>query len=77
MKRAYGLDVLACPRCSARMELLALIEDEATAKQILTHLGLSTRAPPRGRRRRSSEGSKAGVEPVEDFDGFDPPSAVE
>ena len=31
------------------MELIAAIQQEATARRILLHRGLPTRAPPRGR----------------------------
>ena len=47
MARTWGLDVLDCPRCHGRMELIACIEDPLVAHKILTHLGLPTRAPPR------------------------------
>jgi hypothetical protein len=55
---------------------VALIEDEATAKHILAHLGLDT-APPRGGTWRSSDSANDGVDPVEDLDGLDPPTAFE
>ena len=50
----YSMDVLACPRCGARMVLLSTIADPAVIRRILTHLGLSLddgdpspgRAPP-------------------------------
>ena len=48
MRRTWGIEVLACPRCDARMELIAVIEDQAIATKILRHLGLPTRPPPRG-----------------------------
>ncbi len=31
------------------MELVAVVDNEAVAQKILAHLGLATRAPPRGR----------------------------
>ncbi len=40
MRRAFDIDVLACPRCGNRMRLLATIEDPQIVEQILTHLGL-------------------------------------
>ena len=51
MRRSLGLDVLACPRCSGRLTLIALIEDPAVIVRVLGHLGLPTdipeaRAPP-------------------------------
>ena len=55
MQRAFGVDVLACPRCGGRLRLVALIEHAAVIQRILRHLGLPTdvpeprpaRAPPR------------------------------
>ena len=40
MRRAFALDVMACPRCGGRMVLLATIEEAAVITRILTHLGL-------------------------------------
>jgi len=45
MRRAFSLDVLACPRCGERMRLIATIEDPAVVRKILNHLGLSTEVP--------------------------------
>ena len=45
MRRAFSLDVLACPRCGQRMRLVATIEDPAVVKKILNRLGLSTEVP--------------------------------
>ena len=47
MRRSFGIDVLQCPTCSGRMELIATIEDPDVAAKILKHLGLPARAPPR------------------------------
>ena len=47
LRRTWDLEVLACPRCGERMELIATIEDERTARKILEHLGLPARPPPR------------------------------
>jgi hypothetical protein len=55
MRRTFGLDVLACPRCGGRLRLVALIEEASVVQRILRHLGLPTdvpearpaRAPPR------------------------------
>jgi uncharacterized protein YbaR (Trm112 family) len=55
MRRTFGLDVLACPRCAGRLRLVALIEQAAVVQRILRHLGLPAevpeprpaRAPPR------------------------------
>lgn len=45
MRRAFGLDVLACPRCGGRMRLIATIEDPLVIRRILSHLGLATEVP--------------------------------
>jgi hypothetical protein len=55
MRRTFGTDVLACPRCGGRSRLLAVIEHARIVERILRHLGLPTnrpeprpaRAPPR------------------------------
>ena len=39
MRRTFGFDVLACPRCGGRLWLIALIEDAAVIGRILRHLG--------------------------------------
>jgi hypothetical protein len=47
MRRAFHLDVLRCPRCAGRMQLIATIEDPAIIQRILAHLGLpGTREGP-------------------------------
>jgi Putative transposase len=40
MRRAFDLDVLRCPRCAGRMQLIATIDDPAMIQRILAHLGL-------------------------------------
>lgn len=49
MRRTFGVDVLACPRCGGRLRLVALIEQAAVINRVLRHLGLPTTmpAPPR------------------------------
>jgi hypothetical protein len=39
MRRAFGIDVLACPRCGGRLRLIATLEDPAVVATILAHLG--------------------------------------
>jgi len=45
MQRSFGFDVLACPRCGDRLELIALIEDPSVIRRILRHLGLPIEVP--------------------------------
>ena len=40
MRRAFDLEVLRCPRCAGRMELIATIDDPAVIHRILAHLAL-------------------------------------
>ena len=50
MRRAFSLDVLACPACRGRLRLIALIFDPHTIRAILDSAAVSTtqgdRAPP-------------------------------
>ena len=40
MRRAFDLDVLRCPRCAGRLELIATIDDPAVIHRILAYLAL-------------------------------------
>jgi hypothetical protein len=39
-RRAFGLDVLACPRCGARLRVVATIEDPVVVRRVLASLGV-------------------------------------
>ncbi len=45
MQRAFGFDVLACPRCGHAMRLIALVEQAEVIRRILRHLGEPTEVP--------------------------------
>jgi len=45
MRRAFGFDLLTCPRCGGKMALLACILDRPAIARILGHLGLPTEPP--------------------------------
>lgn len=45
MRRSFGFDVLACPRCPGRLRLIAMIQCPAIVRRILDHLGLPTDVP--------------------------------
>ncbi len=53
MRRAFEIDVLACPRCGGRLRLIATVDDPAIIQRILAHLACSRSgdspgpAPPR------------------------------
>jgi hypothetical protein len=52
LKRTFGLDVLCCPGCGARMRLLAMVTEPKSITRYLRSLGEPTdapaRSPPRG-----------------------------
>ena len=43
--KVYEIDPLECPRCKGPMRVIALIDDAAVIRKILSHLGLWARAP--------------------------------
>ena len=45
MRRTFGFDVLACPRCHGRLRLIALIDHTPVIQQILRHLRLPSEVP--------------------------------
>jgi len=45
MRRAFEVDVLACPRCGGRLRLVALLEAGAVTARILRHLRLPSDVP--------------------------------
>jgi hypothetical protein len=47
MQRAFGIDVLACPRCAGRLRLVATVEDPQAIRAILESLGVAAEAPRR------------------------------
>jgi Uma2 family endonuclease len=47
LRRTFGIDVETCPRCGARMRLLALITEPAEVARSLRHQDDPTEPPPR------------------------------
>jgi hypothetical protein len=45
MRRTFGFDVLACPRCGGRLRWIAVIDHTPVIEKILGHLGLPTDVP--------------------------------
>ncbi len=41
MRRAFGIDVLACPNCGGRLRLITTLHDPAAIRKILAHPALS------------------------------------
>lgn len=46
LRKVFALDVLACPGCTGRMQLIAFIAEATVARRILDHLGLDSTGPP-------------------------------
>lgn len=41
IQKIYEVDPLTCPKCSGKMKVISVIEDQVVIKKILKHLGLS------------------------------------
>ena len=52
MRRTWGLDVLACPKCHRRLRGMATLTDPDVLGAILEHLKLALKPPPRAAARR-------------------------
>ena len=76
MRRRFGVDVLDGPRCHARMALSAATSGPAVAHRILSHLGLPTRAPPRGPPWRAQR-DLTPERRAHQYDGVDPPAFID
>jgi hypothetical protein len=55
LRKVFAIDVLECPRCGGRLELIAIISEPGVAKRILDHLGLASQAPPLARARAADD----------------------
>jgi hypothetical protein len=51
LRRTFGFDALRCPKCAARMRVLATLSDPSVVKKILSHLGLRSEPLSRARAR--------------------------
>jgi hypothetical protein len=67
MRRAFDLDVLACPRCGGRLRLLATVEEPGVVRKILAHLGLLL-SPDRPGPAPPGPGGFAGATPQNRFE---------
>lgn len=47
LKRVFGIDIEHFPRCGGKLKTISAIEDPQAIGEILRHLGLPARAPPR------------------------------
>ena len=62
MRRTFGVDVLACPRCGGRLRLVALIDQASVFQRILRHLGLPADVPEP----RPARPPPCAIDPIED-----------
>lgn len=46
LARVYEVDPLVCPRCGARLRVIAVIQNPVQISKILNHLVKAGRAPP-------------------------------
>jgi hypothetical protein len=46
LRKVFAVDVLDCPRCHGRLEVIAYIAEPTVARRILDHLGLDSQGPP-------------------------------
>ena len=46
IQKIYEVDPLTCPKCSGRMKVISVIDDEEVIKKILKYLGLWELNPP-------------------------------
>jgi hypothetical protein len=51
LQRTYGFDAMRCPKCAARLRVMATLIEPAIVKKILSHLGVRTDPLPRARAR--------------------------
>ena len=69
LQKVFAVDVLACPRCAGRLEVIAFITQPEVAKQILDHLGLASQGPPV---RKAAATASDQAEPIPEYDDVDP-----
>ncbi|MCP4602140.1 MAG: hypothetical protein GY847_16760 [Proteobacteria bacterium] len=82
MRRTFGVDVLACEKCSGRMKIVALIDQPQVIKKILKHFGLPTeipqarpaRSPPREKEFDDFDDTVQLDLELDDLDGVDDPN---
>ena len=54
--RSFKIDVLECPRCQARLKIIATVTTPSAVKSILECLGLPARPPPLAAAREREQG---------------------
>ena len=64
LRKVFAIDVLECPACGGRLELIAFIAEHGVARRILDHLGLESQAPPLARARAPDDPGSAATRPT-------------
>jgi hypothetical protein len=83
MQRSFGIDVTVCEKCQGHLKVIALIDQPAVIKRILSHLGLPAEVPkPKPARPPPTENEHPDCDAAEqlpldfgDMDGLDDPNA--
>ncbi len=70
LRKVFAIDVLECPRCTSRLEVIAFIADGRVAKRILDHLGIHSQAPPVARTTGTED--PPALDPFPDYSAPDP-----
>ena len=47
-RRAFAIDVLACPNCGGRLRLIATLHDPVVIRKLLAHLSMARAGPSPG-----------------------------
>jgi DNA-directed RNA polymerase subunit RPC12/RpoP len=68
LRKVFSADVLACPDCGGRLQVVAYIAEETVARRILEHLHLDATGPPLPRAQPAPEPA----EPPPEYDLADP-----
>jgi hypothetical protein len=83
IQKIYEVDPLTCSKCSGKMKVISVIEDEEVIKKILKHLGLwdiKARPPPKATAIPPDfhiDYSDSQVPPCEDYLFHDPEYPIE
>ena len=70
LRKVFAVEVLECPRCAGRLEIIAFIAEASVARRILDHLGLASQPPPLARARGPDD--MASCDPGPDDSAGDP-----
>ena len=71
LRRTFAIDIFTCGRCGGATRIVAAICEERVARQILEHLRLPSRAPPRGKPWRPGAEQLDLLWRHHEFDGID------